>query len=120
MTVTNQQGQVVHGPQINASGNVQVGQIGDSYQIAQAQINLSAELVDVLLGTLAQEKQVDYGQPELLRKAWEPETVLIPTGSFIMGSDPADGVPPYETPAFSMDLPAYRLGKYPVTNKQYQ
>lgn len=50
---------------------------------------------------------------------FEPETVIVPAGKFIMGRDPAPGVPVWETPAHEVDLPAYRIGKYPVTNRQY-
>jgi len=36
-----------------------------------------------------------------------------------MGCQPGDGVPMHETPAHEVDLPAYRIGRYPVTNRQY-
>lgn len=121
MTQFNQQGSAIYGSQINAGGNANVDHLhlGDSYQIAQAQINLSVELADVLMKALAQDKQEDYAQPLLLRKVWEPETVFIPAGPFLMGSPLSEGIPAYETPQFTMTLPAYRIGKYPVTNRQY-
>ena len=50
---------------------------------------------------------------------FEPETVLIPEGSFWMGSEPVEGIPIYETPRHEVTLPAYRIGKFPVTNDQY-
>lgn len=50
---------------------------------------------------------------------FEPETVLIPAGPFLMGSPPGDGIPPDETPQHEINLPAYHIGKYPVTNAQY-
>lgn len=50
---------------------------------------------------------------------FEPATVLIPAGPFLMGSAPGEGIPVYETPQHTVDLPAYRIGKYPVTNRQY-
>lgn len=55
-------------------------------------------------------------RPVIERQAWEPETVLIPGGSFIMGSDHDE---PDEAPQQSLTLPEFRLGKYPVTNRQY-
>ena len=122
MTNKNQTGMTVKGHQINATGNVEVGVIGDSYNyhIAEAQFNLSDELAAVLVETLTREKREDYSQPELPAKMKdEPETVLIPAGSFLMGSQADDGTPLYETPQFQMHLPAYRIGKYPVTNKEY-
>lgn len=50
---------------------------------------------------------------------FEPMTMLIPSGPFIMGSAPAEDIPTYETPQHTVELPAYRIGKYPVTNRQY-
>jgi formylglycine-generating enzyme required for sulfatase activity len=49
------------------------------------------------------------------RAAFEPETILIPAGPFLMGSILA----PEEQPPHAVDLPVYRIGKYPVTNRQY-
>lgn len=48
------------------------------------------------------------------------ETVVIPPGPFFMGSVPGPGVPTCETPQFELVLAAYRIGKYPVTNAEYQ
>ena len=53
-------------------------------------------------------------------QSYEPETVYIPSGSFWMGSNSGDGVPSHETPQHEVFLPAYRIGKYPVTNAQYE
>jgi formylglycine-generating enzyme required for sulfatase activity len=50
---------------------------------------------------------------------FEPETLYIPAGKFIMGREPGAGVPAWETPAHEVDLPAYRMGKFPVTNRQF-
>ncbi len=47
---------------------------------------------------------------------YEPETIEIPADPFVMGSD--DGEPD-EGPQQEVTLPAYGIGKYPVTNKQY-
>ncbi len=55
----------------------------------------------------------------IARQAWEPETVLIDAGEFIMGSEPGDGIPDEETPAHSVFLPAYRIGLYSVTCGEY-
>ena len=51
---------------------------------------------------------------------FEPETIPIPGGSFIMGSEIKEGIPKHETPAHEVNLPDYRIGKYPVTNAQYE
>jgi len=53
-------------------------------------------------------------------KYFEPETILIPEGSFWMGSSPGTGIPEYETPQHEVFLSTYRIGKYPVTNNQYE
>jgi formylglycine-generating enzyme required for sulfatase activity len=55
------------------------------------------------------------------RYAWEPELVLIPAGSFSMGSDPERDRDAwdYEQPQHHLHLPAYHLARTPVTNTQY-
>ncbi len=50
---------------------------------------------------------------------FEPETVYIPGGPFVMGRDTGDGVPAHETPQHTVDLSAFRIGKNPVTNRQF-
>lgn len=50
------------------------------------------------------------------RQDFEPEIAYIPAGSFAMGAD--DG-PPAEAPAHTVELTAYGIGVYPVTNGQY-
>jgi formylglycine-generating enzyme required for sulfatase activity len=51
---------------------------------------------------------------------YEPETIYLSAGSFWMGSDAGDGIPAYETPQHEVSLPNFRLGKFPVTNIQYE
>jgi len=51
---------------------------------------------------------------------FEPESVLIPKGSFWMGSDAGAGIPAYESPRHEIFLLEYRVGKMPVTNFQYE
>ncbi|MGD8584338.1 MAG: SUMF1/EgtB/PvdO family nonheme iron enzyme [Chloroflexota bacterium] len=48
-------------------------------------------------------------------KDFEPETVPVTQGQFIMGNDDH----PWEKDAHLVPLPSYRIGKYPVTNAQY-
>ncbi len=49
------------------------------------------------------------------RLMFEPETVTIPAGTFWMGDVDA----PAEWRRHEVALPAYAIGKYPVTNQQY-
>ncbi len=52
----------------------------------------------------------------------EPETILIPAGPFFMGSD--QNQDPYATahelPQIMITLPAYRIGRYPVTVAEFR
>jgi formylglycine-generating enzyme required for sulfatase activity len=57
--------------------------------------------------------------PVIEHKSWEPETILISAGPFWMGSQPGKDIPEYETPQHPVTLPDYRIGKTPVTNRQY-
>lgn len=50
---------------------------------------------------------------------FEPKTIYVTEGSFLMGSDPGVGISTYETPRRKVTLPAYRIGQYPVTNIQF-
>jgi TIR domain/Sulfatase-modifying factor enzyme 1 len=56
----------------------------------------------------------------LARQPFEPETILIPAGKFLMGSDPQQDAAAFanEQPQHSLYLPEYYLAKTPVTNAQ--
>ncbi len=56
--------------------------------------------------------------PSLKRLSYEPETVYIPSGLFWMGTDDLEA-PVYEKPFHRVALPSFRMGKFPVTNRQY-
>ena len=57
------------------------------------------------------------GQPvaEMPALPFEPETVAVPAGPFVMGERDA----PPEWRQHTVELDAFRIGKYPVTNAQY-
>lgn len=55
-------------------------------------------------------------RPVIERPDWEPETVLIPGGPFLMGSDTDEAD---EKPQREVALPDLRMGKTPITNTQY-
>ncbi len=49
-----------------------------------------------------------------------PDTVLVPAGSFLMGSTGDDELAgDNEHPQNTIELPAYRIGRYPLTNAEY-
>ena len=55
------------------------------------------------------------------RLAFEPEMIQIPAGIFLMGSTKEDRyVREDEFPQHRVELSAYAIGKYPVTNKEYR
>jgi formylglycine-generating enzyme required for sulfatase activity len=53
------------------------------------------------------------------RLPFEPETVLVPAGPFLMGAQSDPEAPPEENPGHELTLPAFRMGSHPVTNRQY-
>jgi formylglycine-generating enzyme required for sulfatase activity len=57
---------------------------------------------------------------DLSIESFEPETIYIGEGPFLMGSQPGEGVSQHETPQHEVLLPAFRCGKYPLTNEQYE
>ncbi|GJM40379.1 MAG: hypothetical protein DHS20C20_06610 [Ardenticatenaceae bacterium] len=59
------------------------------------------------------------GKQEEPIKAFEPEMVLVPAGSFIMGSPGADDFPKHEKLQHTFYLPDYRIGRFPITNEEY-
>jgi formylglycine-generating enzyme required for sulfatase activity len=56
--------------------------------------------------------------PDFEPMRFEPRTIIVPAGSFLMGSKDA-GAAPTESPQHSITLPAYRIGAFPVTVAQY-
>ena len=58
--------------------------------------------------------------------AYEPETIQVPEGPFLMGMRPGDfqtlrmDVKKDELPRYEVFLNAYEIGRYPVTNTQYR
>ena len=100
------------------------GQIEQLVNIATAgELNLSGPVILNVYGSAplhqsATAEAVD-ATGSLSRAAFEPETVYVAGGAFLMGSDGGDGVYEYEQPRYSITLPAYRMARYPTTNAQY-
>ncbi len=81
---------------------------------------LKAALRSYLLNPrYVEQLDLDKVKLETPRLPFEPETVLIPAGPFLMGSQPSENIPAYETPQGEVKLPEYYIGKYPITNEQY-
>ena len=69
---------------------------------------------------------------EAARLPFEPQMVTVPAGAFLMGTPEAEveelaklgGVEPeivrHEVPQHEVTLPAYAIGRYPVTNAEFQ
>lgn len=60
-----------------------------------------------------------YSVDDMSIEPYEPETIKVLSGLFWMGSQPGENIPVHETPRHPVSLPAFRLGKFPVTNRQY-
>jgi formylglycine-generating enzyme required for sulfatase activity len=61
-----------------------------------------------------------YGEDDIEVEYFEPKTIYIAGSSFQMGNPNGTDIPTHETPQHPVDLPAYRIGKYPVTNREYE
>jgi formylglycine-generating enzyme required for sulfatase activity len=63
-------------------------------------------------------------KPAPSRQSFEPELIQIPAGEFLMGSTEEEVqqglAEKNETPQHPVDLPAYAIGRYPVTNLEYK
>ncbi len=82
------------------------------------------ELKDELKRTLVSDRIIESigiaeVKPEKPHLPFEPETVPVPAGSFLMGRTLDPDIPAEETPPHFVELPAYNIGKTPVTNAQY-
>ncbi|MDQ1301989.1 MAG: hypothetical protein QG637_1911 [Chloroflexota bacterium] len=82
-----------------------------------------------LLAAVAQANPHQYGRfdgelqgpdigPDFTVKPFEPETIFIPAGPFRMGNADATA-PATERPPHTVHLPDFRIGKHPVTVRQY-
>lgn len=61
-----------------------------------------------------------YQEDDISTEYFEPKTIRIEKGIFWMGGSEGEGIPSNETSQDEVLLPAYRIGKYPVTNAQYE
>lgn len=98
-----------------------------SYDVAEVDSHVRAAGEDVILNRdneheLVKHEQYTHADIDALLDSdtWhEIDTmVTIPAGPFIMGTDRQQG-DAYDRPAHKVDVKAYRIDKYPVTNAQY-
>jgi len=61
-----------------------------------------------------------YAVEDIPGTYFEPKTIYIAEGPFLMGSLEKPGIQRCEIPQHPVDLPAYRIGKYPVTNDEFE
>jgi formylglycine-generating enzyme required for sulfatase activity len=73
----------------------------------------------VLFSRMANGRIFDLPSKQSSVAIFEPETVYVAAGTFRMGREAGPGVRDNETPPADMNLPAYYIGRYPVTNAQY-
>ena len=76
--------------------------------------------IEIIINRHASEESNPVIVEEIKPQYFEPVTILIPAGTFLMGSPAGEGIPEYETPQHEVDLPSYRIGKYPVKNAEYE
>lgn len=57
---------------------------------------------------------------DMPREDYEPVMIYIGEGPFLMGGRDGKDTPPHETPQKEISIPAYRIGKYPVMNSEYE
>src|SRR5574341_697573 len=50
-----------------------------------------------------------YREDDITTENFEPKTIYVAQGSFLMGSQPGEGIPSHETPQHEVYLPAYRI-----------
>lgn len=102
------------------SSGIDLAKVRVGIEQTEAQIREDERRLDELQAEIEAAAQSGPGpEPEFARLPFEPETILIPAGAFVMGSPPGEGVADDETPPHTVTLPAFRIGRYPVTQRQY-
>lgn len=102
--------------------NADRGSIATGFEVGGSIENSKIEVHNVINNYAAPEPLKSPNAEKIIKdlERFEPETILIPEGPFWMGNDPGDGIPDSEKPRHEVNLPIYRIGKYPVKNVEYQ
>ena len=76
--------------------------------------------ISALVVRMLRKKMAVHGNPSRTAMLLEePETIVVPQGDFLLGRHRAHGALAHEAPQHSVWLNSYRIGKYPITNRQY-
>jgi hypothetical protein len=102
----------------------------EPWQVDAELVKIAGRIKEAVSQPIAQSQKVSQGTPpqqmpgKLLipKQPFEPETILIPAGEFLMGSDPEqdEAARDTEQPQHRLYLPGYYLAKMPVTSTQYR
>jgi len=98
------------------------GQIDRAVSVARSRVRQAGDWwMPVLFSRLDDNRlfEVSAASKPLELQFFEPETVYVRAGSFLMGRNPALNVPAWECPQHMVELPAYRIGKFPITHRQF-
>jgi hypothetical protein len=106
-----QSGQIVQGPQVNAGDDVSIDHLGNKIDTGGGDFVTRDKIV------IIHPPPTGPAKPRIQLKL---STVLIPAGSFEMGTRSGDRVTSHEPPPFTVKLPAYQISRLPVTNAEYQ
>lgn len=111
----------INSPDDNDAGdqNIVNGRVADGGVVVQGR-ETHVEIHQYFGNTSAPNSKSPDWAEKITINYFEPETILIPEGSFWMGSLPEGGIAQNETPRHEIFLPFYRIGKYPITNTQYE
>jgi hypothetical protein len=83
--------------------------------------SLAPDELDLYFTLTRRAETREVSTEEISGSAFEPQTVRIPEGEFLMGSSDDDKyAEDDEKSQHSVELPEYFIGKYPVTNTEYR
>ena len=104
---------------------VQDGQVHRAAAVARGQVRDRPDWwMPALFSCLRDNRLFDIPAGEtanmIPRQYFEPETVYVPAGAFLIGLPESAAGASYEKPQHEVFLPGYRIGIFPVTNAQFE